>query len=213
VYFVECRHPQVLAGESRRVSAPELWQDQYLTALDLRSGRMLWERPIDTADGTVVFYLACGEGKLVLVSSVAAEKRYYVYGWDAAAGKPLWEANFAWPRDNHGRHMSPPAITAGRVFVRPVVIELASGKRLGKMPDGGCGTYALTTRTAVFRAKNVTLWDFETGSTSAWVRLRPDCWLSTIPACGMILSPEGGGGCSCGAWMETSLGLLPKSRL
>ena len=27
----------------------------------------------------------------------------------------------------------------------------------------------------------------------------------------MLLIPEGGGGCSCGGWMETSLGFIPNS--
>ena len=45
---------------------------------------------------------------------------------------------------------------------------------------------------------------------TSWKRLRPDCWLSTIPAAGMVLSPEGGGGCSCGGWSETSVGFMPK---
>ena len=44
---------------------------------------------------------------------------------------------------------------------------------------------------------------------SSWPRLRSSCWLSTIPAAGMLLSPEGGGGCSCGIWMETSIGFMP----
>jgi hypothetical protein len=26
----------------------------------------------------------------------------------------------------------------------------------------------------------------------------------------MVLCPEGGGGCSCGNWMETSVGFMPK---
>jgi hypothetical protein len=29
----------------------------------------------------------------------------------------------------------------------------------------------------------------------------------------MLLAPEGGGGCSCGNWLETSVGFLPKENL
>jgi hypothetical protein len=28
----------------------------------------------------------------------------------------------------------------------------------------------------------------------------------------MLLSPEGGGGCSCGTWLETSIGFMPLSQ-
>ena len=148
------------------------------------------------------------DDRLVLVSS---NTKYHVYGFSAKDGKQLWNVSFDWKSDNHGRHMSRPAIVGGKVYVRPRVIDLATGK-LDKiiMPDGGCGTYALTAHTAIFRNKNITLWDYANEKSSAWNRLRPGCWLSTIPAGGMILSPEAGGGCSCGSWLETSIGFIPK---
>jgi len=207
VFFVECRNEAVVASDSRRVAMPEIWQDQFLVCLDLASGKKLWEKPIDTADGTVVFYMAHSDGKLVIAAS---DNRYHVYAFDAADGKPLWEVEFPWPSDNHGKHMSRPAIVGGKVFVRPGVIDLASGKLLDtKMPDGGCGTYACTEHAVIYRAGNVTMWDHEGGPVTSFNRLRPGCWLSTIPGCGMLLSPEAGGGCSCGKWLETSVGFAP----
>lgn len=77
------------------------------------------------------------------------------------------------------------------------------------MPLGGCGTYAATTNSLIFRDSNVTVWDHSGSVKTSWDRLRPGCWLSTVPAGGMVLSPEAGGGCSCGKWMETSLGFIP----
>ena len=58
----------------------------------------------------------------------------------------------------------------------------------------------------------MTQFNFDTRNFSRWDRLRPDCWVSTIPAEGMILSPEAGGGCSCGNWLETSMVMAPVSR-
>jgi hypothetical protein len=54
------------------------------------------------------------------------------------------------------------------------------------------------------------MWDIAAAKLSGWDNLRPSCWLSTVPAGGMVLSPEGGGGCSCGMWMEISCGFLPR---
>jgi len=208
VYFVECRNAKVIESDSSRVGMPELWQDQYLVALHAETGRKIWQVPLDTADGTVVFYLAYGDEKLVLVSS---DVKYHTYAFDAASGSRIWDVHFDWPSDNHGKHMSRPAIGGGKVFVRPKVIDLVGGKiQDTPMPGGGCGTYALTDRTVVYRAGNVTLWDIEDNKASSWSRLRPGCWLSTIPAVGMLLSPEAGGGCSCGKWMETSIGFAPR---
>ncbi|MEM7233559.1 MAG: LamG-like jellyroll fold domain-containing protein [Planctomycetota bacterium] len=211
VFYVECRSPRVKQSTSRRVGLPELWQDQFLVALDLATGNKLWEQKLETAKGIVTFYMAYGEGKLVIASSGA--KKYDVYTFDAENGEPGWHRDFSWPggKGDHGKAMSRPAIAGDRLFVRPVVFELSSGKVVSNMPGGGCGTYALTSNTAIFRSGNVTLFDAKAGKTTSWDRLRPGCWLSTIPAGGMLLSPEAGGGCSCGKWIETSLGFVPRA--
>ena len=53
------------------------------------------------------------------------------------------------------------------------------------------------------------LWDVNNNKVTRWYNLRPSCWLSTIAADGMLILPEGGGGCSCGNWLETSLAFSP----
>lgn len=210
VWMVECRSPALRGADVRRVSVEQPGADLFLVALDLANGRKLWDRPLATLPGKVVFYLACGGGKLVLVSS---DTRYHVYAFEAVDGRSAWDAHFDWEKDNHGAHMSRPAIVGQRVFVRPKVLDLKTGQVENKLvPPGGCGTYAATSQMLVYRAGNVTLWDFEQDKASSWSRLRPDCWISTIPACGLILSPEAGGGCSCGVWLETSIAFRPKQR-
>lgn len=213
VFFVECRHAAVKQSPERRVGAKELWRDQYLVALDVRTGAPAWEQPIDTADGTVVFYMAHSDNRLVIVSST--DGQYHVYGFSDEGGRLVWNQSFGWPggKGDHGKAMSRPAIVGGRVYVRPQVFSLADGTPLPqRMPDGGCGTYACSTNALLFRASTLTVWSRDTAKPTTWSRLRPDCWLSSIPAAGILLSPEGGGGCSCGTWMETSIGFLPTSQ-
>ena len=211
VYFVESRHPDVKAWPERRVGRPELWEQQFLVALDAETGSAVWQQPIDTENGDVVFYLAHSQDRLVIVASTHG--RYHVYGFSTQRGEPVWEQRVDWPegKGDHGKAMSRPAIVGGQVYVRPGAFSLADGRPLPQaVPPGGCGTYACTASTLVYRSGTVTLWDRATGGVSGWPRLRPDCWLSTIPAAGMLLSPEGGGGCSCGSWLETSIGFMPR---
>ena len=75
----------------------------------------------------------------------------------------------------------------------------------------GCHTYIGAGDTLIYRGTGrvVSVWDRNTETVTNWPRLRPSCWLSFIPANGMLLLPEGGGGCSCGGWMETSIGFAP----
>jgi outer membrane protein assembly factor BamB len=214
VYFVECRHPDVISSEERRLGTPEAWQQQFLVSLDASTGSKLWERPLDTVDGNVAFYMAHSKDRLVIVSS--SDKAFHVSNYASDGGELFWEQKVGWKegKGDHGKAMSRPAIVGDKLFVRPQVLSLTDGKVLPfSMPTGhGCGTYACTTNALFLRSENVTVWDTESGTSSAWPRLRPDCWLSTIPAGGMLLAPEGGGGCSCGSWMETSIGFMPAAR-
>lgn len=208
--FLESRHPAVLASDTHRVGLPELWQQVRLVSLDLKSGRPVYDRSILPAAGDVMASLAYSTHTLVLVTSGA--KAYHVYAFDAGDGRPLWQSDFPWPKDNHGGHMARPAIVEDRLFVRPGVFELRTGRALAPaMPGGGCGTYAASKDALIFRDGNVTLWDPANGTASGWERLRPDCWLSTVPADGLLLSPEAGGGCSCGNWLETSIAFKPRA--
>ncbi|MHC1765988.1 MAG: PQQ-binding-like beta-propeller repeat protein [Verrucomicrobiia bacterium] len=209
LFFLESRHPQVKASPSHRIGMPELWEDLHLVALDRHSGRLIWQRAVHPAPGQVVVYLACGDGKLVLVSS--GNKKLHVYTFEAEGGQIGWQSEFPWPSDNHGRHMARPAIVNQNLYVRPKAFHLATGRVLLQVvPDGGCGTYAASSHALFFRSGNVTVWDLQTAQSTSWERLRPDCWLSTFPAGGLLLSPEAGGGCSCGSWMETSIAFAPR---
>ena len=214
---MEARGDFLQQNASRRLGGDAFWQHQYLVALDAKTGQLKWERPLDTADGTVAFYAAYGSGKLVLVCST--QSRYFIYAFDGQAGADLWNSEIPWGKGkaDHGSHLSRPAIVGQRLYVRPGVLDLDSGQLLPlQIPVGGCGTYAATQKALFFRAgsgQNSAMWDQEAGEYTMWQRLRPDCWLSTIPAGGMLLSPEGGGGCSCGSWLETSVGFIPQRSL
>jgi len=212
-YLVETRNAELMKGDQRRLEGPAFWQDQHLVCINAGNGSVRWQRPIDTFDGTTMFVMAHSQGRLVLMAS--GSNRYHVYAFDSRTGKDLWHTEFGWPGNNHGMHMSRPAIVGERVFVRPAVLELATGKMLPQKIPGkfrGCSTYAATSHALIYRNRGVTVWGHDTQKQSTWERLRPDCWLSTIPACGLLLLPEAGGGCSCGSWMEMSIAFAPKTK-
>jgi len=212
VYFVESRNEAVKQSPARRVG-PEFWQDQYLVAVRIEDGSIAWEQPLAVPPGTVAFYMAYGQDRLVTVSS--SDNQFHVTTFAADQGKKLWNRSFRWlgNKGDHGKALSRPAIVADRLYVRPQAMNLIDGTLLPhQLPGGGCGTYACTADALFFRSSTVTMWDGTSGKATNWPRLRPDCWLSTIPAGGMLLSPEGGGGCSCGTWMETSIGFMPQSQ-
>ena len=209
IYFLESRNPEIQSANERRITDKKLWDDLFFVALDTKTGKTLWEKPLDIVPGNKVIYLAYSDETLVLVSSSSG--KYHLYTYDAAKGSPLWQYEFKWPMNHHGGDMSRPAIVDGTLYVRPKVFDLKTGKEFETTGFAGvCGTYSAYKHALIMRhAGNISLWQKD-GQVSGWDRLRPSCWLSTIPACGMVLEPEDGGGCSCGIWMETSAGFIPK---
>jgi len=209
IYFVESRNPTVKNDSSGRIGLPELWRDQYIVALNKYSGEKLWEKAIDTADGIVVFYMQYYDDKLFITSS---ETRYYLYAYDAANGRLLWSKDHPWIKDNHGGHMQHPVIAGNAIYLEPNGYDINTGEILSANMGrhSGCATYAGTNGALVYRGSggNIAMWEIDSGTVSTWSGIRPSCWLSTIPGCGMVLSPEGGGGCSCNGWLNTSIGFV-----
>ncbi|MFC1757721.1 PQQ-binding-like beta-propeller repeat protein [Planctomycetota bacterium] len=212
IYFVES--PAAKNSATRRLDGETFWKGQRLVAVNSATGEVVWDVPISTEPGKVVFYSTVADEKIILVSS--NDKKYFVYAFSSEDGRPLWDQVTAWGKGkaDHGSHLSRPAVVGKQLFVRPAIFDLETGTPGAlRIPVGGCGTYAATDSALFFRGgsgNNSAMFNTQRGDYTMWNRLRPDCWLSTIPAGGMLLSPEGGGGCSCGKWMETSIGFIPK---
>jgi len=214
LYFVESRNAAIKQQAQRRITDPGLWTEQFLVALDERSGAVQWELPIDTADGTVVFFLGCTD-KTILVTS-SAQGKYHLYAFNADTGAQLWQNAHKWPSDNHSGHMQHAVLFASKLFLEPCGYDLATGKLLTSAVGRheGCATYCGINNALLYRGKSrrISLWDVNNNKVTSWYNLRPSCWLSTIAADGMIILPEGGGGCSCGNWLETSLAFSPATQ-
>lgn len=202
-------------AETRRTGrgGNDLYADTRLVALNVETGDKIYERPFRTQEGRTAYYMAANTGKCVVVASMRAQ--FDIVTFEIATGEKLWQQKQKWFHGDHGAHMSKPAIVGNRLLVKPVVYDLRTGEALAyNMPKAGhgCAHYALSDHAVFYRGGSCTMYDFEARLFSKWERLRPDCWLSTIPAQGMVLSPEAAGGCSCGLWYETSMAFAPVSR-
>lgn len=207
VILVESRDEGLLQDTQRRLNDSRLWDHLYLVSLEATTGDVVWEQPLTVEPGIVVFFLACRPEGLVITSS--ANNQYHLYGFDPATGQARWEQSHDWPSDNHGGHMQHPVVMANQIFLEPRCYDLETGLRYDSVMGGreGCATYCGTQNALIYRgqSRRLAMWNYRTGEVTSWINLRPSCWLSTIAAEGMVLSPEGGGGCSCGNWIETSV--------
>ncbi len=212
VFYLESRNPALEKNTTGRFG-DELWKDLQMVCLDAATGKEAWRRPADLAPGKIVIYMAWVPGYLVVMSS--GDKLYHVYCYDPKTGARRWAAEHPWTRDNHSGHMQHPVLDRKRAYQEPYAYELATGVRWKREVGRheGCATYAAARDALIYRGKGrcVAMWSIPTGKVTHWACLRPSCWLSTIVGCGLVLSPEGGGGCSCGRWLETSLAFAPKA--
>ena len=215
VYFMESRNPDNIALGGGRYGS-NLWKDLYLVALDAKSGKLLWERPIDPKEGVVVVYMmyAPAEDKLVLSTSDTA---YNLYVFSAKDGSKVWDMNGqAWIRHTHSAHMQRPVVIDDKIFYVPKLFKLADGTvlrdDLGNLKSAGCPTYTASSNALIYRGpdRKMTVQNLKTGELTSWNYLRPGCWLNWMQAGGMFLMPEQGGGCSCNGWINTSVGFASK---
>ncbi|HWB06579.1 MAG TPA: LamG-like jellyroll fold domain-containing protein [Verrucomicrobiales bacterium] len=224
IFFLESRNPALPAGVSRRLAMSALKTNLYLVCLNAATGAEVWQTPISFTGGTPSVLLQHANNRLLLTTADGAADRFYLYGLNPANGAQIWTANHAWAKADHGGATQHPVIMNDRVWIEPKCYNLQTGTLLTGQPGvpnmpsrPACATWAGGKHFFLYRGAagriqyggNINVWNPSTGLSSGWTRLRTSCWISAIPADGMILNKEGGGGCSCGAWMETSVGFAP----
>ena len=225
IYFLENRSPDLKNGENGRISDNSLWTDKlYAVCLDLKSGKVKWEKPFPkleyvtaTQAGVPAGYgLATKDSFYAVISQSIAGKNtgyYTYYSFSAKSGKLEWDTKTQWRASHHGAHIQHPVIIQDHLYTDPSGIDLKKGKPLGYNygPRAACAAAVGSGDTLFYRGLGgaISVWGIDEKEVTFWKRLRPSCWLSYIPSNGMLLIPDGGAGCSCGGWMETSLGFAP----
>jgi len=210
IYFVEDRKPsQDSLAKGRLVSQDG--KNQFLVALELKTGNKLWERKYDFRSFSQVFYLSLSAGVLV---AAGTSSHYHAHGFEASTGQPKWQHSHAVTKNHHGGAMQHPVILDGVVYLELKGLDLQSGKLLREDIPGrrGCGTMTASGQTLFFRHYDHTIWNPETKKMTVLPGIRSGCWLSLIPAGGLLLAPESSSGCSCANPIQTSVAYRPKTK-
>jgi hypothetical protein len=76
-----------------------------------------------------------------------------------------------------------------------------------------CGTFSAACDLLIYRSASIGFAEISRDSGSYWLpESRPSCWISAIPAGGMVLAPEGYSTCICPYNYKTSLAMIPVQR-
>ena len=210
VYFVESRNPAAESLTTGQIG-DQLWNDLYLVSLDSNTGAKLWQKDLKAAsggdpivaNGTAIMHLMYSDETLILESS---DTQYYIYAYAAGNGKAKWNTSNAWPRANrdHGAHLQRVVISDGRIWGADAIKGLlltdgTAAANASAMPATSCGTVSASGNIFMgrFDSGNLKMWNSQSGSLTSWERIRPNCYINVLGSGGMVLAPEGGGGCDC----------------
>ncbi len=226
VYFVETHSRAALADRAGRLPVKTLFadDDQYLVALDQKTGKLIFKKKIDVSHFEEPVYLNFGRGVLLLSGSRLLDEsvRYYYDAYDAETGEGLWHAdhNSELAVDGgHGEYNRQPTVIGDVAYAWPYAYHLRSGKRIeGWKSDRrghGCGNISASAQCLFWRGGNPWMYDLglQGGATRLNTVSRPGCWINMIPAGGLLLIPEASSGCTCGFSLQTSLAYIPESSL
>ena len=204
-------------------------------ALDRRTGKKIWERPVNVTDTTNVsagggsLTVMYADGFLVLCGANANghywrqflsgefEKRKLLV-LDAGTGDELWSRN--------ANYMNRPAVIGGEIFAEPWAFNLATGETKKRphpvtgedsdwrfsRPGHHCGVITATPNMMFFRSGFIGYYDlYNDSGTKHFAGQRLGCWVNAIPGNGLVMIPEASAGCVCQFSIASTVVLEPKS--
>ncbi len=233
-------HNAIAVAEGRvfyvDASAAATAGERVVVALDVTSGRKLWEQKADVGDCIIhpnasggdwcggEIAPMCKGGKLLLCGSPFHADheldafrrgdlaRRSLTVMDAQTGKVAWSRG--------ANYQTRPIIVGNAIYAEPWLIDLASGKTkldaAGKAMEifrgSGCGGFSASAGTLFFRKGPLSYFDLERGGRieSLVGGQRPSCWVSFVAAGGLVIAPEGSAGCTCPYAIQGSVAMYPK---
>ena len=234
VYFVESRNENALADDDGRMRIDRFLKGETsLVALDLKTGKKAWQRPVELPFEHIAFLN--GANGVLLASGTynkGPEVHYEMIAFDTATGEDLWRTpyraldirgnEFAATGGSHGEQWQHPVIIpradgGGTIYSRPFAFDLRTGakKEYTAFRGGhGCGGLTGSAHYIFGRGDNPRMYPADTDRTHG-IRLtyvtRPGCWLNIIPAGGLVMVPESSSGCTCPYQLQTSMAFIPKA--
>ena len=226
VFFIESRDPRAVGHASARVPN-DLLADQFLVCLDQRTGKRLWEKPQDFSSLQFMTYLVHAKNTVV-VTGTDRNKHFHTFAFNAPApsgpkesgddigtaigGRLLWSESHKEDKGHHSGHLQHPVVIGDVFYSDQRAFNLATGEVVRRdLPERrGCGVMSASKDAIFFRHHFHAMWDLKTDKRLQFEGIRSGCWLSMIPAGGLLLAPETSAGCSCTHAIQTSIGYIPR---
>ncbi len=205
-----------------------------LVALDVQTGQVRWQKPIDLSDCIGVgpgggelsliyqdkVLLLCGaalNGHFWKQFFAGAFSRRSIIALSSVDGKELWSGKLG--------YRSRPLVVGDTIYAEPWAYDLHTGEpRMRTHPVTGeqvrwqmarpghhCGSMAASPNCLFFRSDSTGYYDLISDyGTCHFGGQRPGCWINSIAANGLVLIPEASSGCVCPFPIHCSVVLHPR---
>lgn len=222
VFFWESHCPEAVDNPQARVTPSVFCQGShaYLVKLDKQTGRLLWRKQLDL-NCQHIMYLSYSQGKLISSTCSTQENtyRYHLLTCKAEDGSVIWQrdvpSGFSNRDTDHGKQDKHPMVIGDTVCFKFGSFDLSSGESLAyRFTTSNCADCSASATHIFGRNQGVpTMYAFGDENKDGQplcTAMRPGCYISIIPAGGMILLPSFSAGCTCGYTLQTTIGWLPK---
>ncbi|MFH1300669.1 MAG: PQQ-binding-like beta-propeller repeat protein [Planctomycetota bacterium] len=210
----------------RRGNIPNALAERYIKAIDVKTGKLLWEHQTDVvgtwlsySDQKDVMLVTNRDGISAFRGKDGAElwKKYSTGQGFRGHPETLWDKVIIWNDrilDQRGPGMSydletgDPILRTNPITGKPIPWEFTK--------SGHHCNYAIASpHLMTFRADSAGFCDIDSTNTSRLEGFRTGCRNSLVPANGVLNSPNMAHGCSCGYSLFTSLALthVPESEV
>ena len=191
-----------------------------VVALDAKSGKKLWEKPVEITGAVGGAYWCslgaiCSNDTLVLFG-VFLDGHYWtqflsgqfesrqVVALSATDGYTMWRKPIG--------YRVRPVVVGKTLYAEPWAYDLASGEQQKRIhpvtgreeawqfarPGHHCGAPAASPHMLLFRSLNLGWYDLDNDfGTQHFGGQRTGCWINFIPANGLLMMPEASSGCMC----------------
>lgn len=228
-YFISSLKAELFQQEAEAGTLTEEDADVRLAvAVDIRSGKKLWERPVDLT--------GCGGDKM---GAAYRDGLLFFFGnhgnhdaWRFREGGMKWRritalaaatGEMVWSRPLNYR--TRPVIVGDRIILEPQACNLRTGETVMRehpvtgqpvpweflRPGHTCGLTAASAEGLFYRSACTAFYDMAADrGVTIFGGYRPGCAISVIPACGVLLSPEAAAGCTCSYPIRCTVALKRK---
>jgi outer membrane protein assembly factor BamB len=238
LYFIESRNSTGMNDTTGQIEFTDFLAggSARIVSMDLQTGAINWTKPItrNISNKQWIMYLTYADGVLLASRSYFTSSTYGANGYDfealdASDGTTLWQtwkqspggaATWKNPLHSHPFYASGKFYFMARYYGTVYSFDPHTGAETADTAFGtdweqngakSCSTPMASESAFYFRRNSHYLYDLETQKIQDITRVsRPGCWMSTIPAGGLVTMMEQSEGCRCGFPIRLSTVFAPQ---